>query len=182
MKLATTLASLTAAVTLGAPAWAIPIATVGSADTQVFSAAVQPPSDANEISLLFCAYLGCNPAETTLFKNDAVAFEAVIDGGVTVGYAAQFGPGVAPSLFSIKLGGTSTQYLFENNDSKLWAFIETSWFIDNGIVSPGSGNANPGRISHVSWIDSATTVSEPATLALLGLALLGMAGSRRVRR
>ena len=85
-----------------------------------------------------------------------------------------------PGYFAVKFGTGGTgivedTYFFENIEelTKLvWANTDV-----NGLSgSPDCNNCTIDRLSHYSTFDSTVSVSTPASLALIGLGLIGVAG------
>jgi hypothetical protein len=95
-------------------------------------------------------------------------------------YAFDFG-GASPSLFIVKTGnkvglpnetGTFTHFLFSNVGSSLFGVI------DMDLFTRTSGNVEIGMVSHVGTSGTTTSVPEPGTLGLFGLAAAALGFTR----
>lgn len=117
--------------------------------------------------------LGMDIDYTQLAGSDYTAWEEV-DGGA-VGDVAFDLSDYDPDYFLVKVGGgggagtTDTHFLFENNDSRDWGYINLSVFGDD---------VDFGVISHVGVTDG-QSVPEPGMLGLLAIGVLGMVVARR---
>lgn len=108
--------------------------------------------------------------------SDGGNWEAVTDGAAG-DYAFDFGLGIDPAYFLVKVGGgtgtltDNTHFLYENLASLQWAFLNLSDF------GAGVSLTNISVISHVGLADA--TVPEPDMVGLLAIGLLGFIVVRR---
>jgi len=164
--------------------WAIPAATVGDVDNFIASTLLpnsDPVTQENWADLqgvgdlTFITRIGIGePDEDSGLEG---TWE-LVDG--TDDVYALFLEGYTPEYFLVKTGknnnypGDFRDFLYENIDSLGYAVIDLS----------EAGIDNIGKISHVTLFkgEGTVTVSEPASLALLGIALAGLGASRRRRQ
>jgi len=163
-----------------ASASAIPLATVGSYDTLLASQTLTNSGSGTEEAWIE-GVLGFDIDYTQLDGISEGSFWESVDGGVAGDYAFEFGAGLDPEYFLVKVGsgkGTAvdeSHYLFSNSENMHWAFMNLS------VFGEGVSLTNIGVISHVGITDG-RTVPEPAVVGLLAMGLLGLVAVRRKAR
>ena len=179
MKLKSVIGSLLAAATLGVfsvNASAATLAQVGEYDDLIAQTSGINSGPEEEAFVL-----ANTPAGTTYAQLNNSGFEAweVVTDGLTGDVAFLFPDGATPDFFLVKIGGgggaggDDTHYLFQNDPSLLWAFINLS------VFGEGVDLENLEIISHVGITGGTTTVSEPGILALFGVGVLLLGFMRR---
>lgn len=95
-------------------------------------------------------------------------------------WAAQLNDSPGFYFIKIGIGGTSIlfdHFIYQNNVSLNYLVIDLKdWYVGTNVPVPFPNNINVERVSHVG---EGTSVPEPATILLLGLGLMGLAGAKR---
>lgn len=158
-------------------------------DTKIGSSDLQNSSDANELAAME-AFSG-DTSLVLLAKVNASAGTALPDPDTAGQFYIDVGT-QQPLYFLLKfgVGGTSSQQntFFFQNIGELNKLVFSSSqvnFLSGGDCGANGNGCNIGRLSHYDIFGStggSTDVPEPATMALVGLGLLGFAASRRKAR
>lgn len=166
------------AMLAAAPAWSIPITTVGQVDQLIAQTSLKNSGDDTEKAWV-AGVLGLSLSELVYEEKTSVtgkSWQSVTGAGAGVWAFDLIGP---TDWFLIKTGNigggqTNRWFLFTNLSSFDWAVIRLS---DLGITQV----SNISKVSHVGEFTGPdeNTVPEPTTLGLLGLGLLGMGLMRR---
>lgn len=160
---------------------AVPILEAGSIDTLLAQTTLSDSGESTEAAWVQSELGSYSLTYTQLSdtSSEGANWEAV-DGGAEGDYAFYFGAGYTPAYFLIKTGGGSgagaddTHFLYENNSSLGWAYVNLSDFgVDVSLD-------NIGIISHVGRSgERDVMVSEPASLFLMAMGLVAIAVQRR---
>ena len=155
---------------------------VGVIDTKIGQTTLANSSSASEeawIEGILSMDIDYTQWSDSTSEGESGNWEAVFDGGfLQMGeYALDLGVS-DPAYYIVKTGGGSgadadnTHYLFENNDSLNWAYLNVADFGANVKWD------NIGIISHIGT-SGGNTVPEPSIIALFATGLIGLGLVRR---
>jgi len=154
-----------------APAWSIPISSVGELDRLLAETSLGSSGDVTEASWA-SSILGF--AVTLDERIEDYSVWQAVEGANLGTYAIDFGVGDAPSHFLVKTGNITDDgnrhFLFENLVS-----------LQYGAMFLGDLGINIENIRGVSHTTEFAVVAEPGTLLLLGVGLAGLILTRRRR-
>ncbi len=158
-------------------AFAVLMGVAGSVDDKIAQTTLGSSGEAVEEAWIE-SVLGFDITYTQLTTGGGANWEPVSDGAAG-DYAFDFGSGVEPDHFLVKLGGgggagaDNSHFLYDNLLTMQWAYVNLADF--------GSGVSlmNVGVISHVGTSDGGGSVPEPGTLLLMALGILGLGYSAR---
>jgi methionine-rich copper-binding protein CopC len=157
-------------------------------DTKLGSRDLANSGDATELAAIEQA--SGNYSLTQLGKLDGNAIDLTRNPSTTNQFFIDVGP-VQPLYFLLKFGtgntGADNTYFFQNvaDFTKLVFSNNQISFLFGNDCGIASNSCNTGRLSHVSFYGSTdgggsgSSVPEPATIALIGLGVLGFAAARR---
>lgn len=177
-KLSLTFIAIGICLLLSSPVWSYTIDNgidVGGLDTLYASTDLGNSGDQSEIDWV-SSVLGWDNTEISL-KYDVSGGDWSQTIEENDYYALELGAPTDYYLVKIGTGGTSSvsHYLFENFDSLQWAVIDENVF-------GSAANISIGRVSHVAEFNGGTNpVPEPASMVLLGIGLIAIAGISRKR-
>ena len=168
-----------------ASASSVPITDVGTIDEVIGQTTLTNSGELNEETWIESVLTALNgdvlvdiaytQLSETISSGEILGNWETVDGGAPGDYALDFGLGIEPAYFLIKVGGgngtlvADTHFLYENNASMQWAFLNLSDF------GPDVTLTNIGVISHVG------SVPEPGMVGLLAIGLIGMVAAARRR-
>ena len=171
---------------------AVTLATVGTKDTKIGQTTLGNSGSANEENWIE-SVIGMDITYTQLgAESNGSNWEEVTD-GETGDYAFDFGTGIEPLYYLVKLGGgaggDNTHYLYDNNQVMQWGFLNLSDFGEGvtlsniGIISHvGTSGGGSGPGPGPGQIPPFGSVPEPVTATMGVMAIAALSTMLRRRR